>query len=820
MKLYRRLEAYVGPRLPRPLRAVWRRILGRPPLPAPRWRGPEEMQRIAEILRTRRHPDVVVLPIIAWRFRHQRPQQMARAIAAHGRRVFWVDPAGLAERVAADGESPLVRVAPLDERIFEVEIAGARPLDQWRDALAIADVATMARALDELRAEAGIVSAIVVVQLPFWTPLALHLRHAFGWPVVYDWMDDHAGFSTNAPAMLATEERLVAESDLVVVTSRKLEASAQGRARSLVLVPNACEPEHFARVDAAEPSPAELAGLRSPIIGYFGAISEWFDFDLVRHAARAHPEWTFVLIGSTFGAPPHDDLVRAPNVRFLGEKPYGALPSYLARFDVATIPFRLTPLIEATSPVKFFEYLAAGKPVVASRLPELVPHARLVELADSPEEFTRALERALRDTSPERVAERRAFAAQNTWSSRARELLQRADETFPLVTIVIVTWNNLRFTRDCLTALLDDRTWPRREILVVDNASTDGTVAYLEQLAERGEIRLLRNEENRGFAAANNQGIAAARGEYVVLLNNDTVVTSGWLPRLIDVLRRDERVGLVGPVTDGTFNEARERISHDELARLPEFAEAWARAHRGEVYPIRMLAMYCVAARRSVLESVGPLDERFGVGMFEDDDYAHRVRLAGFRLVCAEEVFIRHVGQVSFDKLKERDAIYEANRAKFEAKWHTAWRPYRGDRRQTRRWRDEVASLAARRSVGATPVVVLAEPRDAEEGGAALALGRAIARRGRLVFVHAEPEGGAHQGLVHADERLIVASVPLEAFEDVRRPLVVATQPGGFALAWFPDASRVVRLEPGWQERDAARLADEVLGAATAGRAA
>src|SRR5690606_5429016 len=214
------------------------------------------------------------------------------------------------------------------------------------------------------------------------TPLALHLRHAFGWPVVYDWMDDHAGFSTNAPAMLATEERLVAESDLVVVTSRKLEASAQGRARSLVLVPNACEPEHFARVDAAEPSPAELAGLRSPIIGYFGAISEWFDFDLVRHAARAHPEWTFVLIGSTFGAPPHDDLVRAPNVRFLGEKPYGALPSYLARFDVATIPFRLTPLIEATSPVKFFEYLAAGKPVVASRLPELVPHARLVELAD------------------------------------------------------------------------------------------------------------------------------------------------------------------------------------------------------------------------------------------------------------------------------------------------------------------------------------------------------------------------------------------------------------------------------------------------------
>lgn len=824
--LYRRLEARVGPVLPRPVRAVWRRLLGRPPLPEPRQWGArgvdeaEERRRVAEIVRTRRHPDVVLLPIIAWRFRHQRPQQLARAMAAQGRRVFWVDPAGLAERVAAEDVSPLFRVAPLDERIFEVELAAPRPLDQWRDALGVTDVATMARALDELRVEASIVSAIVVVQLPFWTPLALHLRYAFGWPVVYDWMDDHAGFSTNGPAMLAAEERLVAESDLVVVTSRSLEAAARGRARSLVLLPNACDFEHFALVDAAGRPPAELSGLRSPIIGYFGAISEWFDFDLVRHAARTHPDWTFVLIGSTFGAPSHDDLARAPNVLFLGEKPYDELPSYLARFDVATIPFRLTPLIEATSPVKFFEYLAAGKPVVASRLPELVPHAGLVELVDSPEDFTRALERALLDTSPERVAERRAFAARNTWSSRASVLLRHADDTFPLVTIVIVTWNNLSFTRDCLAALLDDHTWPRREVIVVDNASTDGTVEYLERLAERDAIRLLRNEENRGFAAANNQGIAAARGEYVVLLNNDTVVTPGWLPRLVDVLRRDPRVGLVGPVSDGTWNEARERIDRNELARLPEFAEAWARAHRGEVYPIRMLAMYCVAARRPVLEWVGPLDERFDVGMFEDDDYAHRMRLAGFRLACAEEVFIHHASQASFEKIENREAIYEGNRAKFEAKWGTTWRPYRGDRRQTRRWRDEVASLAARRAPGAAPVVVLGEPAAAEEGTAALALGRAIAQRGRLVFLHAEPDGVAHQGLVHAGERLIVASVPLEAFEDLSRPLVVATQPGDFPLAWFTGASRVVRLEAGWQERDAARVADEVLGVAPATGAA
>jgi len=273
----------------------------------------------------------------------------------------------------------------------------------------------------------------------------------------------------------------------------------------------------------------------------------------------------------------------------------------------------------------------------------------------------------------------------------------------------------------------------------------------------------------------------------------------------------DPRIGFVGPVSDGTWNEAFQWVSRDERARLPEFAEAWARAHPGEVYPIRMLAMYCAAARRAVLDAVGPLDERFGVGMFEDDDYAHRLRLAGFRLACAEEVLIHHASQASFDKLKDRDAIYDENRGKFEAKWQTRWRPYEGDRRVTRRLRDEVASLAApRASAGAT--IVLLAPDAAEEAEATLALARALARAGRLVFVQREPQAAPLAGLVHLADGLVEASAPLEAFEDVRQPVVVVPLEREFDLAWFRDPSRVVRLASGWHAAPDA-IARDLLGA-------
>jgi hypothetical protein len=299
------------------------------------------------------------------------------------------------------------------------------------------------------------------------------------------------------------------------------------------------------------------------------------------------------------------------------------------------------------------------------------------------------------------------------------------------------------------------------------------------------------------------------------MLNNDTVVSAGWLARLVWVLEEDPRVGMVGPVSDAVWNEALEYVDRADLERFPLFAERWARAHEHQLYPIRMLAMYCVVGRAATLRAVGPLDERFGIGMFEDDDYAYRMRLGGHRLVCAEEVFIHHAGHVSFDKLGGRDALYEANRRKFDDKWSTSWQPYRGDRRRTRHWRKRVRELVALQGERRVTVLILTDgdPRGAE--AVAESLGRACARRAALVLVHTEPGETARHGIVAVAERVHVAAVPLEAFEDLRGLVVLALPGSRFQTAWTYEPERVIDVDVGWRQQCDA-IADHALGGAVA----
>jgi len=286
-----------------------------------------------------------------------------------------------------------------------------------------------------------------------------------------------------------------------------------------------------------------------------------------------------------------------------------------------------------------------------------------------------------------------------------------ADPPDPSASVVVVSYESLLFTRMCLETVLANTDEPPLELIVVDNGSGDGSREYLEGLAARdARVSLIANEENLGFPAACNMGLAAARGDHLVLLNSDTMVPPGWLSRLLAHLHADD-VGLVGPVTNRIGNEAEVATEYETYGDFLREAASRASARRGEAFEIQTLTMFCLAMRRDAWERIGPLDEGYGVGTLEDDDYSVRAREAGLRLLCAEDVLLHHFGEASFGRLfgdGEHGRLLARNRRRFEEKWGKPWRPY--ERRRSPEYEDLVRRVhdAVRQAVpsGSTVLVV------------------------------------------------------------------------------------------------------------------
>lgn len=275
------------------------------------------------------------------------------------------------------------------------------------------------------------------------------------------------------------------------------------------------------------------------------------------------------------------------------------------------------------------------------------------------------------------------------WSEESPlvEALQRVahpDRRAPHASIIMLTHNKLSLTCLCLESLYRYTQYPHFELILVDNASEDGTQDYLEGLKSLlPNLHVVFNSRNEGFARGNNKGLMRSCGDYVVLLNNDTIVTPGWLTRLIGHLERDPKVGMVGPVTNSSGNEQRIQASYRSLEELEDFAQQRLREYGGRYFQIDMLGMFCVVFRRRLLDEVGLLDERFELGTFEDDDFCHRVRMLGYKLICAEDVFVHHFGKGTMRALGDKDylAFFNSNRKRFEQKWGVRWRPHRLGRR-------------------------------------------------------------------------------------------------------------------------------------------
>lgn len=237
---------------------------------------------------------------------------------------------------------------------------------------------------------------------------------------------------------------------------------------------------------------------------------------------------------------------------------------------------------------------------------------------------------------------------------------------YEMTSIIILTHNELPYTRECLESIWS-RTDEPYELILVDNGSTDGTVEYLQSL---DGIKLIQNSTNRGFPAAVNQGIEIATGRYILLLNNDCLVTTGWLRRLLATMCADSEVGLVGPVSNCTSGYQQVPVNYSNLAQMDSFAWDWAQEHSGYSHEVDRLIGFCLLIRRDLIHRIGVLDERFGVGCYEDDDYCRRARNAGFKAMIAGDAFVHHYGSRTFvGSGADFAAILRENERKYLDKW-------------------------------------------------------------------------------------------------------------------------------------------------------
>jgi len=206
------------------------------------------------------------------------------------------------------------------------------------------------------------------------------------------------------------------------------------------------------------------------------------------------------------------------------------------------------------------------------------------------------------------------------------------------------------------------------EIIVVDNASTDGTGAYLQTIGSEVRYRVM--DQNYGFAGAINAGLMMAKGRTIVLLNNDTLVSTNWLSNMLRCLNSDDDIGMVGPITNNISGIQRVKVPYTSLSAMPEFARRNNRPDSSRWRETDQLIGFCLLFRRELFEEVGYFDEGFEIGNFEDNDYSVRVRLLGKKLMIAQDSFIHHIGSVSIKAVGDRMAnINNRNEQYFTRKW-------------------------------------------------------------------------------------------------------------------------------------------------------
>lgn len=365
--------------------------------------------------------ELVVLSHLRWTWVWQRPQHLVSRLAA-GRRTWFV-------------EEPLA--APVSEPVLRTERCGL-VTRVWLDVPAEPgwvgfddpSAKTYPRELSHL------LGSTPDRAVWLYTPVALPIAQALNPSVlVYDVMDDLASFKDASPGMLLARRRALQRADVVFTGGRTLHAATVlRRPEHTYLFPSGVEPEHYRPAIHARTGrgPQER-----PVAGYVGVIDERLDYDLIRDMAGELPDWTIRMVGPLTKVDPAL-LPQARNIEWVGACEYRLLPEVMAGFDVALMPFALNEATRSISPTKTLEYLAAGLPVVSSRVPDVVAdYEGIVDLADEGKGFAAACRRVINDPPERRAVEFEPLLRWHHWDLIAARMARHLE---------VARWRNGRVT--------------------------------------------------------------------------------------------------------------------------------------------------------------------------------------------------------------------------------------------------------------------------------------------------------------------------------------------------------------------------------------
>lgn len=229
--------------------------------------------------------------------------------------------------------------------------------------------------------------------------------------------------------------------------------------------------------------------------------------------------------------------------------------------------------------------------------------------------------------------------------------------------IIVAVWNQLDVTRQCFESLVKNTDCPYR-LIIIDNASDNTTKDFLDKFSASSglDAKIIRNAQNLGFTKAINQGFAISDADFVCVLNNDTLLTKGWLSELVNIAESHDKIGIINP----SSNNLGERLMKGETA---EWHNKKLSKDKGRYAQLDSCIGFCMLIKRAVIDKIGFFDEVYSPGNFEDTDYCRRAQQADFICVRARGVYVHHFERTSHKLCRDADILFKKNQNIFYERW-------------------------------------------------------------------------------------------------------------------------------------------------------